>query len=435
MNKNRLIRNAQLAGFSKVIGTPNSSFVLLSRETDGRAGRKVFIDRNLAPKFAVLGSVGKKDSGSNSEVMMRQLYQLRSMAGGGQSFDNLKNAFEHMHIFGNLKVVYKVVMSTGGAEPAGVYITDIGMAGFSQGAKPGFYRVLYDPNQKLWEADAEESSVLQTKSAAINGLAKNLSQAASDIMPDMVEEAYGKRDGVNAIRNAGYTLFYNPQNLHDGDTDWYTPEQKQVNREYAAAILGNGMLDAQRRGLSVQWTVHGNGASLFVEAIQRMGGQKLDKHEVIFLSTPDDAHLGKVLSAVRSAGIRLHEDVAKAHGDDWSGLQNKTIRSRDIASEVEKFGKNYLVKADEIRSRGNANILTSIGWLKFAASLGAASLLKYQTLRNMAAVSAEILDPAINPHFHPFKDEHQLKAHANRATGGKANIVFFSELIKKLRRR
>ncbi|WP_045826242.1 hypothetical protein [Teredinibacter turnerae] len=435
MDISNLRRNAKLAGFSKLLGTPSSNFVLLAKETDGTSGRKVFIDQNLAAKFSELAGGEKGEAKVNSDRLLRQLYQLRAVAAGGTAFSNMQNAFEHMHIFGDLKVVYKVVQSSGSSEPSGVYVTDIDYAKFIRGGEPGFYKVKYEAQDRSWVIADEQISSVKTKNAAINGLADDVSHAGNDVMPSMVEAAYSNREGVNAIRNEGYTLFYNPQNLRDRGATWYTPEQKQVNRKHAAGMLGNGILEAQRRGQVVQWSIHGNGANLFGEAIERLKGQNLDKHEVIFLSTPDEAHLGKILGSARAAGMKLHEDALKVHEDDWSGALNRTIRAGAIANEVAKFGRDYVTQAEVIRSQGKASLLASAGWIKFAAQLGATSLFKYNTLRNMVAVNAEITDAAVNPHFHPFKDKHQFAAHAKTATGGRVNSVFFSEIVKKIRGR
>ncbi|ACR14490.1 conserved hypothetical protein [Teredinibacter turnerae T7901] len=435
MEISNLRRNAKLAGFSRLLGTPSSNFVLLAKETDGTSGRKVFIDQNLAAKFSALAGGEKGEAKVNSDRLLRQLYQLRAVAAGGTAFSNMQNAFEHMHIFGDLKVVYKVVQSSGSSEPSGVYVTDIDYASFRKGESPGFYKATFEARGKGWVVRRNDSTSILTKNAAINGLAKGLNHAGADILPSLVEASYGNRDGINAIRNEGYTLFYNPQSLRDKGCNWYTPEQKQVNRKHAAGMLGNGILEAQRRGQVVQWSIHGNGAKLFGEAIERLKGQNLDKHEVIFLSTPDESHLGKVLGSVRAAGMKLHEDALKVHEDDWSGALNRTIRAGAIANEVAKFGEEHVTQADVIRSQGKASLLASAGWIKFAAQLGATSLFKYNTLRNMVAVNAEITDAAVNPHFHPFKDKHQFAAHAKAATGGRVNSVFFSEIVKKIRGR
>ncbi|WP_018276690.1 hypothetical protein WKI13_06080 [Teredinibacter turnerae] len=436
MDISNLRRNAKLAGFSKLLGTPSSNFVLLAKETDGTSGRKVFIDQNLAAKFSELAGGEKGEAKVNSDRLLRQLYQLRAVAAGGTAFSNMQNAFEHMHIFGDLKVVYKVVQSSGSSEPSGVYVTDIDYARFVGGREPGFYEVEYDAERRSWVTDRDSQlSSVYTKNAAINGLSDDISHAGNSVLPSMVEAAYGNREGINAIRNEGFTLFYNPQCLKYKNMQWYTPEQKKTNSKHAAAMLGNGILNAQRRGQSVQWTIHGNGASLFGEAIERLKGQNLDKHEVIFLSTPDEAHLGKIMGRVRAAGMKLHEDALKVHEDDWSGALNRTIRAGAIANEVAKFGEEHVTQAEVIRSQGKASLLASAGWIKFAAQLGATSLFKYNTLRNMVAVNAEITDAAVNPHFHPFKDKHQFAAHAKAATGGRVNSVFFSEIVKKIRGR
>ena len=42
---------AHLAGFSKILGTPSSQFILFDKDTDDRYGRPIFINGALVEKF------------------------------------------------------------------------------------------------------------------------------------------------------------------------------------------------------------------------------------------------------------------------------------------------------------------------------------------------------------------------------------------------
>lgn len=413
------------AGFSRVLGTANSQFVLLSRETDGSIGRRIFINSDLAPKFVALVAKEQEDT------IMAQLKQLRAIAGLGNAYSNRADAFEHMHLFGNLKVGYKILQLGGGRERAGVYITDVDFADFAEGNRPGVYRVEYTRRKwKLSGGRPEGLTTIDTTNAAVNGPCESRRRAATDIMPDMVLTAYGDRKGKGAIHDEGYSLFYNPQGLVSGGKEWRTPEQKLVNSGHAAALLGNALLEAQQRKHKVQWTVHGNGAKLFGDALRRLGEENLDCHEVIFLAPSDDANLPGILGQMRRANMRLHEEVMRFQTDDWSSSQNRVFRTLQIKNEVEQFGESYKTAAATIQGRGLGGLGIAGGLLAKAGLLNPMILLSYKSIRNMTLQRRSVMDPNVNPHFHPFKDAAQFNAHADAHS---ANRVFFSEILKKIR--
>jgi len=417
---------AKLAGFSKVLGSDSSQFIFLSRETDGRAGRKILINGDLAPVFAALVNETEEN------LIMHQLKQLSSIAGGLTGYSNIGNAFEHIHVVDNLKIAYKIVQLSGSSSPAGIYITDIGFADFGKGNSPGVHHVDHTPSG--WEMDKNISDNILTKNAAINGLCENKQHAAENIMPDMVEQAYGNRDGIGSIQNEGYSLFYNPQSQASFGKSWKTPEQKSYNEKFTADLLSKVMLGSQMNKEKVQWSIHGDGCRLFGETIKKLAGQTLDNHEVIFLSPSDDADIQGILSDMRKSNIGLHKDVMKVNDDDWSGSQNRTIiKSRSIANEVKKFGSDYELSAEVIASKGISNSISALGWLKLAGTGGIGVFLKLKALRNMLAQGAQVTDTAVNPHFHPFKDKEQFNAHAKINTDNKAGQVVFTELLKRLR--
>lgn len=429
MSADVLRNKAQLAGFSKLLGSDSSQFVLLSNKTDGRNGKRIFIDSHLAPKFALL--VEKEQENH----IMEQLFQLRAVAGAGQAYSNMANAFEHMHVFQHLKVSYKIIQFSGGRDEAGVYITDLDLCDFEKGNMLGLFQVACTDNQ--WYLIEKPKKRISTKNVAINGLSENACQAATKIMPELIESAYGNREGIGVIRNEGYSLFYNPQSTISGGKTWKTPEQKLLNQNHVAALLGNYLLNTPKssEGRKTQWTIHGNGAVVFGKAIKRLAGKDLSQHEVIFLSPPDEANMSTILADMRQAKIGLHEAVMKVNADDWSGMLNRTKRSVSISDEIRQFGSNYSVKADEIVSRGIADGMQAFSWIKFGVTLGLSPLIKIKHIRNMAAQRLDITDEAVNPHFHPFKDSHQFNVHAKTASGNKVNQIIFLELVNKIRRR
>lgn len=97
-----------LWGLSKLLGKDAKQFILLDRDTDGRAGRPVYIDIALSRDFAGLEP-------SQRDLILHRLKQLRATAGGIDSHSNVHDPMEHKLLLGSAFVHYKVFQSTGSA--------------------------------------------------------------------------------------------------------------------------------------------------------------------------------------------------------------------------------------------------------------------------------------------------------------------------------
>lgn len=80
---------AARSGFSKVLGNEASQFILFDRDTDGRSGRRLYINGALASKFTGM-------SPTAADTVFAKIKQLKATAGGIGSYSNLNNAMEHM---------------------------------------------------------------------------------------------------------------------------------------------------------------------------------------------------------------------------------------------------------------------------------------------------------------------------------------------------
>jgi hypothetical protein len=318
-----------------------------------------------------------------------------------------------------------------------VYITSIDFYELA-GNQPGFYKVSYGRNRWNIKEDEVSQKRIEASFAAINGYTESLDMAATEILPPMLEKTYSD------FNKKSFNLFYNPQPLYRRGVKWKTPDQKQQSKQFTANILSEAMLRAQHSGKEVSWVVHGNGAQVFQNAMQRLQGKKLDKHTVMFLG-PAVGNMEKILPMMRQSDMQLHTDAMKTQIDDWVGWKNKT--NKNIASEVAKFGKEYsgaaaTIKFDSklafdkmFKIRANSVVTTGIGVCAFvtapvlpqlalgAATLGAVSLAwnasvlirKAETARNMAANF--VADPALNPHLNPYKTPGQMNQSIENASG------------------
>lgn len=420
---------AKKAGFSRVIGTSNSQFVLLSREADGSSGRKIFIDWGLAPTFAAL--VAREDH----HKIFHQLLQLKSTAGGNTSYSDINNAFEHMHIVESLKVSYTIMQASSEGKPAGVYITSIDFSELGKQDRAGLYKVKCDQS-RVWSLQDTEKALPKpnTKNIALNGLCDNKLHAAESIMPSLVIDAYKDRDGADHIKTQGYTLFYNPQGRRVGGKSMISPEQKQTNHEHVVGLLGNTLLKAQNDSRKYQWTVHGSGAKIFSDAMKRLDGQTLDCHEVMFMAPTMSADMKNTIRAMKNSNMTLHPDVMKFNADDWSGLNHRTYGSKGISAAVKDYGDEYATVSEVLKARGVGSSVAVVCWAQFVANIGIASVFKHKSLRNISAQMLRVTNENVNPHFHPEKDHEQFNAHAKLSSEGGAYQALFTELVKKLKR-
>lgn len=427
-------------GFERIIGNDASGYILLTESTDGRSGRKIFINASLVPKFRALVEDSRDD------YILSRLSQLKALAGSGSAFSNQQDPKQHKTQCGDLLVSYTLLPSRVKTAEAGVYITDLDYGLFGRSNQPGAYRVT--GGQGRWIVESGPSSDIDTVNAAINGPAEDIRKAATKIMPGMVTWAYGQ-SGLNErlLEDQGYTLFYNPQSIRiDGET-WKTPEQKNSNRRVTAAKLATALRQAQQRGRPVQWTIHGNGCALLQDALAQLQGQDLSQHQLMFMA-PSGA-LEQTLRLAQDAKMSLHSEVMKYSELEKSSsrLRNQYTHSDQVAQAVRQFGKKYKDRANEIAGEGrHTSLKTAWGLAQKAAALLTSPVtlaLKVSnpfelredidTLRNNLASGLQVEDPTLNPHFHPHLSKTAFNQMVKEKSGGlgKSYGVTFRALLKK----
>ncbi len=79
---------AKQHGFSKVLGSDKRRFVLLDKDTDGRSGKAIFINADLAQKFFAIGE-------QDIEMVFARLKQLRALASGVNASSNAQDAADY----------------------------------------------------------------------------------------------------------------------------------------------------------------------------------------------------------------------------------------------------------------------------------------------------------------------------------------------------
>lgn len=429
---------AALSGFSKVLGNDASQFILLDRDTDGGAGRPIYIDGALASKFTGLES-------SKADEVFRRIKQLRATAGGIGAYSNVNNAMEHMTVVGTVGVRYKMIQSTGSPEKKpGVYITDLDVGNFGD-EKPGLYRVVKD--RDVWKADKEPEESVRTDFAAINGLCRGLQHAAREILPDMLNDVYpnGKLD------SKGYTLCYNPPSLYHRNKFWRSPTQKKTNKRVTATHLKEALLDAQSRKQQVQWVVHSDGAHVLHDALSMVGGRDLSCHTMIFLAPTKD--VSAILPMVRKSKINLHKDVMQVQDDDWRSKKTQMGSATKLRQELNQM-PGFADRAEVLfkqtsrdRHSVNASVVKAasltfaVGSFFFAPVVTAAAVVgagwnaygaiqkdEHQSVRNKLANNTK--NHGLNPHFHPLKSKDEMNLHAKKHSGSVAKT--FRDLVREL---
>ena len=423
---------AKRGGFKGAIGNESGGYVLLTEQTDGKMGRKIFINAKLAPKFKAMVEESKQN------YVLFQLSQLRALSGTGSAFTNIDDPKEHRTKCGDLDVTYVIRQHKVGDDKPGVYITDIDYGLFGAGNTPGTYKVTRDEGE--WRLENKLTDGISTQNAAINGLAKSLPEAAREIMPPMVEYAYGKSgDSKTRLDNEGFTLFYNPQSIMVKGKKWKTPEQKSTNHKLIAKNFAQELVRAQKLGKKVQWTIHGNGSAVLKSALEMLPGQDLSVHEVMFMAP--EGRLDKLLPLVGKARMGVHDDGMKYSDAEvsWSKLSNKFLRSDKVAKQFKAIKANAN-RANEIAAEGRNEVLetsyeigSSLGELGAALwdfslhfSVGMVNPFKLWTnlhvARNTVASSVGINNSNLNPHQSPHMSTAEFNQHVSSHTG-KGNFI------------
>ncbi len=433
MNSSQVKGLAVAAGFDHA-RTAANQFILFDDDTDGRSGRCVYIDQSILSKFT-----GFKKSASNDlRYVFHRIKQLKAIAGNLASHFDPAKPQDRVSLLGKAQVTYTIRQHTDSKGlPAGVYIKDINLARFDN-VEPGLYRV--KQQRRGFSFVEERLSKIPTTRAAINGLCRDAHQAATKILPAMIDKAYGHRkwekEAGSKSQDDSYTLFFNPPELYSKGKKLKS-QAFALNHKVTASRLKQALLEAQRRKHKVQWTVHGDGIHALHGALKSIGKQDLSCHTALFLSPNKD--ITQVLPLMQQSSMQLHEDVYKTHDADLISQDAQSGNGARLQKQLLSMG---FAENDAAAHKTDANeyvwkkagLLTGTLGASFgittalltpgitipavtvagtvAAAMGAKGMVdKVNAGRNMTNLGRA--EPATNPHLNPYLSKTQMNQQAN----------------------
>ncbi len=415
-------------------------YLIFDKDTQGKSGRKILIHKSLVKKFSAL-----VDDSAKGQLVIQGIKQLSAKAGGLSSFSSLNKAASHMSVIGHLLVSYDIVQAGCGRRSSTIQINNIELSNYGKDREAGLYYIKQETEDRWGPKNKRINNRFHGHYAAVNGLTDEFSQAASLLMPTMVDKAWSP-DAFTA-----YDLFYNPKTAQHKAMNWRTPTQKRTNQQSASLRLAKAMHDAQKIGHEVQWVVHGNGSKVFSDALKAIPGVKLDKHKVLFAAPTEP--LGQLLPLVTQAGITVHEDIIKGHNHDWTSLANR-LQLNGFNSALKDLGPDYAERAGELGEEGSTARLTFIQSLSGAftsgggitlaltsphialatvgstisggtvgiAAAGISAIALWQKAKSLRNIAGNVTTNAtLNPHMQPFMNPDQFNAQARRQHGNAAN--------------
>ncbi|ABC29725.1 hypothetical protein HCH_02953 [Hahella chejuensis KCTC 2396] len=364
-------------GFKRAFGNAASGYILMFDGVGNESGRRIYIPGgSLGMHFAKL----VKMQGEHTEqLILSRLSRLRSCAGGFQSYSNKRDAFEHVDIVENLRISYIIRQDTVGGLGPGIYITDIEFVNHAKGHKPGFYFVgMVDGN---WIASDTPGDTVTTEHAAINGMAESLQHAAEETMPKII--AGGYKGCETKIQSKGYTLAYNPRPLYSRGTEWTTPEQKVTSADFTAQLVAKSLYDAQIGAKEVNWTIHGDGADLFLKALNKLPRHFKLNTQTLYFGGPSRAIL-EILDHIPLREMKLAEEFIKNQSDDYRDTFARTQLLYQVSERVKGLGPEYKLYSFKLRgdARKSRNTALTQGGIALATGLSMGGII--------AAITADI---------------------------------------------
>lgn len=275
-------------------------------------------------------------------------------------------------------------------------------------------------------------------------MTNNLQDAAEEIMPPMVEYAYGRTEVEGSqdqkhLTDEGFTQFYNPQSIMIDNEEFKTPDQKKTNHIAIAQMLSQELQKAQQRGKPVQWTVHGNGTEVLRSSLEMLPGKDLSLHTVMFMAP--EGELDKTLRLMAKANMGVHGGVMKYSDDEISKsrLRNQYTKSDKVADALREFDNKILDQsADRIETEGKkATSDFAYNTTKTAAGIALGPILvgvkiaintlagnpynhadNIEKYRNKLNSVFNVDNTDLNPHCHPHLSRNEFNKHVKDKSGG-----------------
>ncbi|WP_041598912.1 hypothetical protein [Hahella chejuensis] len=321
-------------------GGQQGEFIIFSKETQGKSGRKVFINTGLIPVFMTLINPDTFDG----TAITKQIVALKGIAGGLQSCSNLKSAFEHMILIKHVQIFYKIIQD--GPVKAGVYITNIRPAYSRDTNQAGLYNV--NPLSGSSHASITHcpNSYIDSKYnfAAINGASEGIEEAANNIYKTNIPKTdYGDKQG--------FSLFYNPTHFVNDLGVWITPALKTHDPESAAKKLVEVFIDTSKhrrimgKSKKLSWLIFGNGVKLLEMALNSIPAglserkDLLEQHKFQIVDPSTDP--GLVLRRLNKLGAQFDDQPVLATSKmSRASAINMAISRNNISGEIKELSKS-----------------------------------------------------------------------------------------------
>ncbi|MBU6952141.1 hypothetical protein [Hahella sp. HN01] len=327
----------------------DGAFILFSSDTRGVTGRKIYINTGLVPIFLSLVNT----SGADGQAIIRGIIQLRSLAGGLSSSNNLKSAFEHMTLIKNVQVCYKIFqVGKDSKSKAGVYITNIRPAFSNDSSPTGLHNVHFDSGRPFSRIVKSNKDFIGSRQAAINGHHSSVQAAADHLSNEHIEQAqFGGK--------ASFDLFYIPTYLHNELGVWITPTQKTFRIEDAAKELAEILVNTQRylekntgSEETLNWVIEGDGAKLLDKAVAKLPYSKqykLYKQSFQFVDpsmdlTPLLRNLNTMDAKLHDTPVKINRTGARASMASISRAGNRNAETLRIIGALNKKNYNQSIK-------------------------------------------------------------------------------------------
>ena len=288
-----------------------TQFARFHPDANGSTGRAVFIDPKLIVRFMELIDLQKP----LGRQVAAGLINLKSTAAGSTSDSNCSNAFQHRITLHNVVATY-TILQTGG-RGAGVYITDL-RSGYSHDKNvPGLYRILQDSaGLNRWRAEQDDSPRIPYGIGVLGACppdAEGVSSAA--YTADQLVSGPLLQEARNLYK--GFSLFYTPAYVVDGQGVWLTAQQKSSSAQANcpqkfARLMANSTMKANSNEVVQKktWYIVGNGAKVFQAALKeyaRLSSEPLNKSHQFYFIDPQ-VPLSALQSDLRNNGLDFYHD-------------------------------------------------------------------------------------------------------------------------------
>ncbi|ABC27580.1 hypothetical protein HCH_00680 [Hahella chejuensis KCTC 2396] len=201
-------------------------------------------------------------------------------------------------------------------------------------ATPGFYLIHQTKEARI---AGEPAQRVRCSSVVVNGMNLGMDMVIREQLPWIGAPFNWRAQGEDVI-GPDYELFYLPPFLY-AKSEGKLKASQEAFIEKASALLADAIIEAQEKGQEIEWTLCGDGARLFFEALRRIDGIVLDKQYVRFIAPTQD--LTTLLPLMRGLGMKLFGDVLSYHKYDFFSVGNRLFHRRKILKEIAAFGAEY----------------------------------------------------------------------------------------------